>query len=175
MTGLGKGRAGHRLGTDWAWARAGTGHGLGMGTDTGKTGHGLGTVTGETGHELGTNWARDWARAGWARADCVRTSQVPTSNTYITCIGLCGTFFAFLKILKHNLTCTPLGLKPWTFMRSQGPKMGYFSEALPLESTLAHSPSTTSVKRLSVGKCGKLLDNSFHGVLGKVCPPNVNC
>jgi hypothetical protein len=60
-------------------------------------------------------------------------------------------------------------------MRSQGPRMGYTSEASPLESTLAHSPSTTSVKRLLVGKRGKLLDYSFLGVLGKVCPPNVDC
>jgi hypothetical protein len=38
---------------------------------------------------LGTDWAQaqdwararvDWARAGWARSDCVQTSQVPTNS-----------------------------------------------------------------------------------------------
>jgi hypothetical protein len=76
--GAGWAQTGHGHGRDWAWTR----HGLGTGMVTGGTGHGTGhgldtgTVTG-TGHGLGTDWAR--ARAGWARADCVRTSQVPTS------------------------------------------------------------------------------------------------
>jgi hypothetical protein len=67
VTGLGKGRVGHEmgtggnwartghghghgqeLGTHWAWARAGTGHALGTSTIMGGTGHGLG---------MGTGWA----------------------------------------------------------------------------------------------------------------------
>jgi hypothetical protein len=60
-----------RVGTARAdWARTKHGHGIGHG----RTGHGLGTGTGMGG--LGT----DWARAGWARSDCVRTSRVPTSE-----------------------------------------------------------------------------------------------
>ncbi len=54
VTGLGKGRVGHGLGTVTGGTRHGTGH---------KHGHG-----------------QDWAWAGWARAGWVRTSQVPTNN-----------------------------------------------------------------------------------------------
>ncbi len=51
MTGLGKGRAGHGLGTSMGrnWAR--TEHTLGTGMD--GTRHELGTVTSRTGHETG--------------------------------------------------------------------------------------------------------------------------
>jgi hypothetical protein len=54
--GLGWAHTGHEHRRDWARIGHGIGHGLGTG--------------------LGTDWARAWA--GWARANCVRTSWVPT-------------------------------------------------------------------------------------------------
>jgi hypothetical protein len=74
------------LGTNWARTGqglgtgiGGTGHGLGIGTGmlgTGELGPGEGHDTGKLGTGgLGT----DWARAGSARLDYVRTSRVPTS------------------------------------------------------------------------------------------------
>jgi len=56
VTGLGKGRAGHGLGT----RTVRTGHALDTSMSTDKTGHGLDTVTSEIGHGLGMDWARDW-------------------------------------------------------------------------------------------------------------------
>ncbi len=52
---------------------------------TGEIRHGLDTVTDETGHELDTNEhdtsEHDMSKLSmsWARANCVRTSRVPTS------------------------------------------------------------------------------------------------
>ncbi len=75
MTGLGKGRAGHELGTSTGGNWAHTGHALGTSTGTGGTGHG-------PGHGLGTGLGTGTSGLGtsWARADCVRRSRVPTSK-----------------------------------------------------------------------------------------------
>jgi hypothetical protein len=89
------------LGTHWA--RIGHAHGhrhgrAGHGTGgRGTSGLGLGERhgTGEHGtDEHGTDWAR--ARAGWAWADCVRTSRVPTSERELV-VGVKKEYFMHYK------------------------------------------------------------------------------
>jgi hypothetical protein len=63
---------GHALGTDWAQTRARAG----LGMVTGATGHDHGRDSTRTKHGLGTGTGE--LDTGWARADCVRRSQVPT-------------------------------------------------------------------------------------------------
>jgi hypothetical protein len=116
------------LSVSQSWAWAGTGHGLGMhwartghGLSMGKGGLGRGGLSLEERHDtgrLGTSehntsglgtgtglgmgtceLGMDWARASWARSECVRTSQVPTSGTNAS---LCSPLILPFKSLSNN-------------------------------------------------------------------------
>jgi len=110
--GLGKGG----LGTDWARARAGTRHELGTHWARTRHGHGhehghrhrLGTGTGmgtstnwaRARARLGTNWAQ--ARAGWARADCVRTSKGISWIWHLNFISVLYSHYWVPVMFGHN-------------------------------------------------------------------------